>query len=161
MIRVTVQGGDRLVITGLPEAPRGTVRAWLDDVGEIVESRIAADFQRERGAGKALAANSRAYNERKDFEGLMPERGHATGNLQNELDAGGFYTIGPVSRGRAVVFWKEDALIARVGYAGYYAEAKVKGGRLLVVLPKDAAEAKRYLDDVADDWQRRGRRKVG
>lgn len=160
MIRVTVQGGDRLIITGLPDAPRGTVRAWLEDVAEIVESRIAADFARERGAGRALVGNSRAYNERKAFEGLMAERGHATGNLQNELDAGGFYRIGPVSRGRAVLFWREDDLAARVDYAGYYAEAKVRGGKLLVVLAKDATEAARYLADVADDWETRQRRKA-
>jgi hypothetical protein len=142
-----------LVITGLPsDVPRRLVMEWLEDVAQLVEERIANDFDRERAGGAALKRNKTSYTERKAMEGLDERRGHATGNLQNELDAGGFARFNIMSGGRATIAWSDKALFARVDYAEYYAEAKVKGGRILKVLPVDVRAATAYLRDVGQDW---------
>lgn len=146
-VRVSVAGAV-MTITGLPDVARRTVLGWLEDIAELVDARIAADFEREIAAGKRLAANKSSYEDRKTVEGLDDRRGHATGNLQNELDDGGMWTARIAGRGRATIRWDESKLQARVGYAEHFAEAKVRGGRLLVLVARDVRLAMQYLREV-------------
>lgn len=154
MIRATTNG-DFMSISGLnPEIPRSTVTEWLEDVAEQVDERIAKDWERERAAGRKMPANTEETDQRKATDGLELKVGTATGNLQDHLDSGGYWTVGAVSAGKATIRWNEDALIGDVEYAEYVAELKVTGARILTVLQKDCRMAERYLADREADWAR-------
>lgn len=154
MIRATITGGSTLAISGLnPEIPRRDVQDWLGDVAEQVDERIAKDWSNERAAGRKMPANTEATDQRKAREGLELKVGTATGNLQDHLDSGGYWTIGAVSRGRATIRWDESKLQGDVGYAEYVAQLKVQGGAILVLLAKDARMAERYMADRQNDWE--------
>lgn len=161
MIRARIVNGYILNVSGLdPSIPRREVQEWMGDVAEQVDERIAADWDRERAAGFKMPANDPATTERKAAEGLDTKVGTATGNLQDHLDSGGYWKVGPVSRGRVTVTWDEAKLQRDVGYAEYVAELKVRGGRILAVLQKDARMAERYLEDRERDWARAQERKT-
>ncbi len=154
MIRATVVNKRTLLIVGIdPQIPRAVVRDWLGDVAEQVDQRIAADFESERAAGAALRANQQATTEHKAAEGLDLRRGHATGNLQDHLDKGGYWAIGAMNTRSVAIHWNEDRLQADVDYAEFVAQAIVRGGRILAVLQKDARMSERYLAERESDWQ--------
>lgn len=144
-VRATVLNKDRLVIHVPADTPLTLMRQWGEDVAEIVDARIAKDFENERGAGKALAGVTVEHEQRKARDGLMLEKGHMYGDLQDALDSGGFWRV-IVRRGRIDITWREGDLQNAVPHAGYYAEQKVRGGKLLIVLKKDAATAQRYIN---------------
>lgn len=155
MTRATIQNHTSLIITGFdPEIPRREVKDWLEDIAEQIDERIAEDWSRERAAGRKMPANTEATDQRKAAEGLDLRVGTATGNLQDHLDSGGYWTIGAVSRGRATIRWDEGKLQNDVGYAEYVAELKVSGGRILHLLQKDARMAEAYMRDRQADWLR-------
>lgn len=155
MIRATVVNGATMQIAGMnPAIPRRDVREWLEDVAELADQRIAKDWSNERAAGRAMAANTEATDQRKAAEGLELKVGTATGNLQDHLDRGGYWTIGAIAGGRATITWDESALQADVEYAEYVADLKVSGDRILVLLQKDARMAEQYLRDREADWLR-------
>lgn len=138
-----------LKVSGLPSfLPRNKVKLWLSDIASEVESRIAEDFDNERGAGLKLIPNSQEYDDWKAANGFDSRRGHKEGILQEELDAGGFASVSVMGATGKIVF-SEQLLFDRVGYAEYYVANKVKGGKLLVFLKKDAAFAAEYLNDRA------------
>lgn len=154
-IRVTVANEETLVATGLPsEIPAERWRVWLDDIAETIEARIAKDFEKERGAGKPLGQVSDEHEQRKAIEGADLRRGHMFGDLQDALDEGGFARVSRVVRERAGIKFDENRLISRVAHAEWYAESKVKGGRLLVVLPGDAKKAEAFLNARAREFAR-------
>lgn len=155
MIRATVANRRSLLITGLnPLIPQAMVRDWLGDVAELVDQRIAADYENSMAAGRALRANTEATIERKAAEGLDTRTGHATGNLQDHLNQGGYWSIGAMNARTVAINWDEDRLRADVDYAEFVAEAIVRGGLILAVLQKDARMAERYLAAREADWQR-------
>jgi hypothetical protein len=162
VIRASITGGSTLTISGLnPEIARREVQDWLGDVAEQIDERIAKDWSNERAAGRKMPANTEATDQRKAAEGLSLKVGTATGNLQDHLDSGGYWTIGAVSRGRATIRWEESKLQGDVGYAEYVAERKVRGGQILVLLAKDARMAERYMADRQNDWEAARRRTEG
>lgn len=153
MIRAFVINHRSLQVTGYhPALPLPTLRQWLGDVAELIDQRIAADYANERAAGAALRANLEATDQRKAADGLDTRKGHATGNLQDHLDRGGYWSIGAITARSATVNWNEDDLVADVEYAQYVAEAKVKGGNLLALLQKDARTASAYITQRQAEW---------
>lgn len=157
MIRAVVINRRSLQITGYdPALPPALLRQWLGDVAELADQRIARDYEAERAAGAALRANTEATDQRKAADGLDTRKGHATGNLQDHLDQGGYWDIGAVNARSATINWDEDALQADVDYAQYVAQAKVKGGQLLVLLAKDARVAAQYITQRQAEWQQAG-----
>lgn len=140
-----------LKVSGLPSfLPRNKVKLWLMDIASQTEERIAEDFDNERGAGLKLIPNSQEYDDWKAANGFDGRRGHKEGNLQAELDAGGFASVS-VQGATAKVVLHEQLLFDRVDYAEYYTANKVKGGKLLVFLKKDAQFAAEYLNDRAKE----------
>lgn len=141
----------KLVITGLPSfLPRNKLKLWLADIASQAEERIAEDFDNERGNGLKLLPNSAAYDEWKAANGFDERRGHKSGVLQEELDAGGFARVS-VQGASATITFIEQLLYERVDYAEYYTENKVKGGKLLTFRKVDAAFAVDYLTDRAGE----------
>lgn len=138
-----------LKVSGLPSfLPRNKVKLWLMDIAGQTEERIAEDFDNERGAGLKLIPNSQEYDDWKAANGFDGRRGHKEGNLQAELDAGGFASVS-VQGATAKIVLHEQLLFDRVDYAEYYTANKVKGGKLLVFLKKDAQLAAEYMNDRA------------
>lgn len=159
-MRVAIQNRESLIVTGLPaEMPRGLLRDLAEDIAGHIEERIAEDFERERGAGKALGSVSDAHEQRKARDGLDLRRGHMYGDLQDALNVGGNTRI-TLARGTIRIVFDEDSLRATVEHAEYYAESKVQGGRLLVPLPKDAAWAEHYLRGRIAEWESIQRAKI-
>lgn len=158
-LHAAVASEETLTVTGLRSVdgerpiPNDRWNAWLSDVGQIVEERIARDFDAERGAGKSLGSISDEHEQRKAREGLDLEKGHMYGDLQAELDAGGFASV-TVASGTASISFDQEALYARAPHARYYAEQKVRGGKILVFLKRDGAAATKYLNARVAEWQR-------
>lgn len=153
-MRASIPNPEQLSVSNLdPTIPKDRWETWLQDVAALVEERIARDFERERGAGKALGAISDEHEQRKARDGLELERGHMTGDLQAELDAGGFASVVVVSS-RGDIRFDQEKLYARAPHARYYAEDKVQGGKILTFLRKDATAAEAYLKARVSEWQR-------
>lgn len=156
------------MVTGLDNSiPTERWRVWGEDIAALVEERIATEFDRERGAGKALGGISEEHEQFKAREGYELERGHMTGDLQAELDAGGFASVVLIGE-RMDIRFDQERLYARVPHARYYAEEKVQGGKILVFLQKDTRSAVEYLNARVAEWQRgqatregTGRRQAG
>lgn len=140
-----VMNKSRLVVKVPPGIPDHLLKQWGEDLAEIVEDRIARDFERERAAGKALKGVSSDHVQAKARDGLDLRKGHMYGDLQDALDNGGFAKV-QAKRGRIDITWNENDLISRVPHAEYYAEAKVPGQRILIVLAKDATQARQYVN---------------
>lgn len=149
----SVQNNATMVVTGLdPEIDGERWRVWLEDVAELIEQDIAKAFDAEKAAGKALKEVSEDHEQRKARDGLDLRLGHMYGELQDELDIGGFFKVGIVRAGRVLIRFDENALYARVAHAEWYARDKVHGGRILKVLPKHAGMATDYLRKRHAEW---------
>ncbi len=149
-VRATVVNKSRIVVHVPRDIPVRDLQTWGEDIAELVEERIAQDFERERAAGRALKGNTEAHEQRKARDGWLMTKGHMSGDLQAELDAGGFADVRARS-GRLDIIWTENALRGRIEHAEYYAESKVAGGRILVTLQKDARTAEKYIKDRIQD----------
>lgn len=150
---------ETLVVSGIDrEIPVATLKVWGEDIAEITEATIAEDFADEMAAGKPLAPVSDAHEQRKARDGLDPRHGHMTGELQDQLDAGGFARV-TASPGRITVKFDEGILHSRYDVSEWYAESKVHGGRILTVLPKHAKAAQSYVSDRVADYKRGQARK--
>lgn len=154
MARALIQNRNTLVISDLPDdLPVARLRLWAGDIAQHVEERIADDFDDEEAAGVALEDYGDEHAQRKARDGLDMRKGHMYGDLQNELDIGGFYKISVVRGGRVLIRLDEGQLQRRVGHAKYYAKQKVKGGKILVFLQKDVQYAVNYMSARVREWR--------
>lgn len=152
-IRATVANKETLTLSGWPDdIPPGRIMLWCQDIGLIIEERIALDFEKERAAGKALGGVTSEHEQRKAADGLDLRKGHMYGDLQFGIDQGGFSRV-TVTNGKAFIKFDERVLDNRVPHAIHYRTQKVKGDRILVVLQKDATEAAKYLRARVREWQ--------
>ena len=152
-LTAAVTNPELMTVQGLPEGiPRDRWQTWLEDIASIIEERIAKDFDSERGGGKALKPISDAHEQRKARDGLELDRGHMYGDLQAELDAGGFADVRVAAKTASIKFNQEE-LYGRAPHARYYAEQKVHGGQILTFLKRDAQAAARYLNERAAEWR--------
>jgi len=150
-VRASQQNHQRLVITiDGPDLPPSLLEAWGEDIAEITDARISEDFEDERGAGKSLKGVTDEHEQRKARDGLLLTKGHMTGDLQDALDAGGFWRV-RASGNRIDIEWREQDLYSRVPHAEHYAEQKVWAKRILYILNKDAVAARRYIEDRLRD----------
>lgn len=148
-VSAQVVNGQLVRFAGLDSrVPKSRWRNWLTDVAETWLEQIAEDFADEKAAGRALKANTEAYDDAKAAQGFDLRRGHRTGTLQDALDDGGFFRVGAIQgNGTATVTLLEDRLFASVEWAEYYQQRKVVGGKILVVSKRMAGAAEEYLND--------------
>lgn len=108
---------------------------WFDAVGRVgdaLQEKIGESFSRERVAGtSALVRNSPDWNQYKAANGLDPRRGHASNNLQRNLDGPKrLFQVRKVSARKGTVAYRihflEAWLHSRVPYSVYYEERKVR-----------------------------------
>lgn len=148
---VTAQlvSGQLVRFSGLDSrVPKSKWRTWLTDVAEQWLEQIAEDFADEKAAGRALKANTPAYDESKARLGLDLRRGHREGHLQAALDEARWFKVGAVQGNEtATIELTEDRLFHAVEWAEYYQRLKVVGGKILVVTRRMAADAEDYLND--------------
>jgi hypothetical protein len=149
-VQAFVINKDQIIVRVPPDVPVSELQTCGEDIAEIIDERIASDFANERAAGKALGGISEEHEQRKARDGLMLEKGHMTGDLQDALDSGGFWRV-TARRGRIDIEWREDDLYGAVPHAEPYAETKVSGGKILVVLTKDAKTAQDYVRERMAD----------
>lgn len=149
-VSATVLNRSRLVVTVPPDVPVADLKDWGEDIAEITQDRIARDFDREYGAGKALKGVTDEHEQRKARDGLLLTKGHMTGELQSELDAGGFARV-QARKGRIDITFDEQELYSRAPHAEHFVQQKVSGKRLLVPLQKDARQAEQYVRERIKD----------
>lgn len=165
-------GGAKIKITGLDLdiMGKGDWRKAIDDMGEALQEMIADSFANERVAGSSqLKTNTTAWNKRKKSLNLDSRRGHATGNLQDQLEGKRLYVIGAVRDGSATIRFLEQRLYGRVDYAEYYADQKVRRKAILLVaqswanealqIVKAKAASKRIKQSRATERRQRGSRR--
>lgn len=119
-------------ITGFDPDKVGAMKARAAEIAEELQGRMAALFEEELTYKGALKANTDPYTEAKISQGYDPRRGHRTGALQEALDTETLWRVTGNKNEVRIVF-EEEALYGAVDYATYYAEAKVRGNRILGV----------------------------
>lgn len=146
-------GSMQVRVTGIDVAnvPKGQWRAAMDYMGAILQSRVAASFATQRTQGtRWLDRNSAEWDAYKRKHNLDHRRGHATGNLQNHLNAQErLYSITAIVNGTATLTMREDWLQGRVPYAEFYAAKKVNSKGILALAKSWVADASRELYDLA------------
>lgn len=116
--------------------------AAMQRLGFQLQEQVADSFSKQKLRGHVwLLPNTKRWNKYKAERGLDPRRGHATNELQRNLDSPRpLFSISRLSspKGEAAyrLTFNEGWLNSRVPHALHYAEMKARGGRLLVLARK-------------------------
>jgi hypothetical protein len=137
-------------------ASRTRWRQELDDLGRMLQALIAREFANEKVAGQHLKRNSPSYDAWKRRKGFDPRKGHKSNALQRALAGRRLYNINFVAGGRAFITFVESRLQSTVGYAEFYAAAKVQGGKILAVSKRQVDRAAMSIEAFAVRVSQRG-----
>lgn len=151
MIKARIVSGNIVEVTGLDEkiAGKGIWRDALDKMGLELQEQISDSFANERVAGNSqLKTNTPRWNRFKALHELDSRRGHASGRLQDALDARRLFHIGPQRKGKVRITFLESRLHSRVFYSEFYEDKKVRRKGILVLAKTWVQEAVRIIREV-------------
>ena len=115
-------------------------RAAVVSFADGLQQKIATTFELSRTWGGSLKPNKQSYTVDKILEGFDIRRGHRTGALQTAMYEVPCWRVSGGGGKPWRVTFTDTAIRARLTYAEYFIEAKVKGGSLMGFKPEWARE---------------------
>lgn len=155
-IRVKVVNPFTIVLRGAGVSVSDLLEA-ARKLAKRLQTAIARNFQNMRTFGGNLAGNTAAYDLRKIRQGLSPLRGHATGRLQKAIENVRCWQVRKNGES-AVITFSDAPLQGAVHYAEFYAEDKVRFGRIMGVKADWQGDAQKFVDSLGVKGQAQSRR---